>query len=109
MASSALDIQLGLLTLTAVVVLIRTGITPWPILKNISWGVLPPVAGLFVLVLALDKSGLIDALSRPSQGCRRVIDRMGRRYRRSFCHQPYGQLANRTHRQHAVQTANVLR
>jgi arsenical pump membrane protein len=43
MAPSALDIQLGLPTviagaLTAVGVLIRTGTTPWPILKNISLG-----------------------------------------------------------------------
>jgi arsenical pump membrane protein len=73
MASSALDIQLGLPTalagvLTAVVVLIRTRIAPWTILKNISWGVLPLVAGLFVLVQALDNAGLIDAISTPLRG-----------------------------------------
>jgi arsenical pump membrane protein len=73
LASSALDIQLGLPTaiagaLTAVVVLIRSRTTPWTIVKDISWGVLPLVAGLFVLVRALDKTGLIDAISRPLRG-----------------------------------------
>jgi arsenical pump membrane protein len=69
-ASSALDIPLGLPTavagtLTAAVVLIRTRTHPWPIIKDIPWGVLPLVAGLFVLVRALDQTGLIDALSAP--------------------------------------------
>jgi arsenical pump membrane protein len=32
-------------------------------LKDISWGVLPLVAGLFVLVEALDKSGLIQTIA----------------------------------------------
>jgi arsenical pump membrane protein len=70
LTSSALNIQLGLPTaiagaLTAVVVLIRSRTTPWTIVKDISWGVLPLVAGLFVLVQALDKTGLIDVISRP--------------------------------------------
>jgi arsenical pump membrane protein len=34
----------------------------WRILSNISWGVLPLVAGLFVLVEALDRTGLIRLL-----------------------------------------------
>jgi arsenical pump membrane protein len=73
LASSALDIQLGLPTalagaLTAVAVLIRSRTTPWTIVKDIPWGVLPLVAGLFVLVQALDKTGLIDAISRPLRG-----------------------------------------
>ena len=32
-------------------------------MKDISWGVLPLVAGLFVLVEALGKTGLIDAIA----------------------------------------------
>jgi arsenical pump membrane protein len=36
--------------------------TSWRILGNISWGVLPLVAGLFVLVEALDRTGLIRLL-----------------------------------------------
>ena len=63
-ASSALDIQLGLptfiagLSTVAVVLLIkREG--PWSTIKDISWAVLPLVAGLFVLVEALEKSGVL--------------------------------------------------
>jgi arsenical pump membrane protein len=37
--------------------------SPWPILRNVSWEVLPLVAGLFVLVEGLDRTG-ID-LERP--------------------------------------------
>jgi arsenical pump membrane protein len=65
--ASALDIQLGLPTsiaglLTASVVLVRERKNPWHIVKQISWAVLPLVAGLFVLVEALDKSGLIASI-----------------------------------------------
>jgi arsenical pump membrane protein len=37
--------------------------SPWPVVKGVSWGVLPLVAGLFVLVEALDHTGVIAALS----------------------------------------------
>ena len=68
LGSSFFDIQLGLPTavagaLTAVVVLLREKKAPWTMLKGISWGVLPLVAGLFVLVEALEKSGLIQMIS----------------------------------------------
>jgi arsenical pump membrane protein len=68
LAASAFDIQLGLPTavagaLTALVVLLRERKGPWLILKDISWGVLPLVAGLFVLVEALDKTGLIGIIT----------------------------------------------
>ncbi|MBE7186426.1 MAG: arsenic transporter, partial [Methylobacterium mesophilicum] len=64
LASSGFDIELGLPTaicglLTAIAVLIRKRSSPWTTIKDISWGVLPLVAGLFVLVEALDKTGLI--------------------------------------------------
>jgi arsenical pump membrane protein len=36
--------------------------SPWPVLKGISWGVLPLVGGLFVLVEALGHTGVIAAL-----------------------------------------------
>ena len=49
--------------LTAIAVLIRERKAPWSIVKDISWGVLPLVAGLFVLVEALGKTGLIDAIA----------------------------------------------
>jgi arsenical pump membrane protein len=68
LAASAFDIQLGLPTavagaLTALVVLIRERKGPWLILKDVSWGVLPLVAGLFVLVEALDETGLIGIIT----------------------------------------------
>jgi arsenical pump membrane protein len=67
LGASALDIQLGLPTavagfLTAAIVLVRERKNPWHTVKDISWGVLPLVAGLFVLVEALDRSGLIAAI-----------------------------------------------
>ena len=37
--------------------------SPWPVLKHISWSVLPLVAGLFVMVEALVKLGTIGELS----------------------------------------------
>lgn len=68
LASSAIGVQLGLPTagagaLTAVVVLIHEKKRPWIIVKDISWGVLPLVAGLFVLVEALAKTGLIETIA----------------------------------------------
>ncbi len=53
--ASAFGLQLGLATVVAAaitfaVVLLRKREAPWSILKRISWGVLPLVAGLFVLV-----------------------------------------------------------
>jgi arsenical pump membrane protein len=68
MAASARDWQLGLPTciaggLTAACVLIAARTPPWRVLRRISWGVLPLVAGLFVLVEALNKTGLIATLA----------------------------------------------
>ena len=65
---SALDVRLGpptaiAGTLTAVTVLLRERKSPWRIVRDISWGVLPLVAGLFVLVEALGKTGLIDTIA----------------------------------------------
>jgi arsenical pump membrane protein len=67
-AASALDWQLGLPTFvagfaTAAIVLIAARQSPWPVIRGISWGVLPLVAGLFVLVEALDRSGIMDRAS----------------------------------------------
>ena len=68
LAASAFDIQLGLPTaicgvLTAATVLVVKRANPWTTVKDISWAVLPLVAGLFVIVEALDKSGLITTVS----------------------------------------------
>jgi arsenical pump membrane protein len=66
---SALDLQLGLPTFicgaaTTAIVLTLNRQSPWPVLWNISWGVLPLVAGLFVLVEALAYTGVIASISR---------------------------------------------
>jgi arsenical pump membrane protein len=67
MTASALDWQLGVPTcvaglLTALAVLLMKRETPWSMLRAISWGVLPLVAGLFVLVEALGRTGIIGAI-----------------------------------------------
>ncbi len=70
LAASTFGQKLGLPTaaagmLTAACVLIRERASPRKLLKHISWGVLALVAGLFVLVEALQQSGLIATLSSP--------------------------------------------
>ena len=65
---SAMSIQLGLPTaitgiLTSSIVIVRSRKSPWPIIRNISWQVLPLVSGLFVIVEALNKTGIINNLS----------------------------------------------
>jgi arsenical pump membrane protein len=66
--SSGFDIQLGLPTFlagvgTAVLVLTRSQCGPMTVVQNISWGVLSLVAGLFVLVEALEKTGVTNDLA----------------------------------------------
>jgi arsenical pump membrane protein len=66
--ASALDVQLGLPTflcgaITASLVLLLSRQSPLPLLKDIAWGVLPLVAGLFVMVEALIRTGVIAQLS----------------------------------------------
>ena len=66
--ASALDIQLGLPTficglVTAVAVLALSRQSPWPVLKGVSWSVLPLVGGLFVMVEALVHTGVIGHLN----------------------------------------------
>ncbi len=68
LGASATGFQLGLPTfvagaVTAVLVLVRARCGPLSVLKNISWGVLPLVAGLFVLVEALEKTGVVNDLA----------------------------------------------
>jgi arsenical pump membrane protein len=68
LAASAFEFKLGLPTflvaaLTASVVLLEARQSPWRLLKEISWSVLPLVAGLFVLVEGLIRTGVIQHLS----------------------------------------------
>ena len=65
--SSAFDLQLGLPTaitgiLTSLIVMIGVRKNPWSIIKGVSWSVLPLVAGLFVIVEAVNKTGIIKLL-----------------------------------------------
>jgi arsenical pump membrane protein len=69
LACSALDAALGLPTficgaVTSAIVLALNRQSPWRVIKGISWGVLPLVAGLFVLVEALVHTGVIAGLSQ---------------------------------------------
>lgn len=66
--ASALDRPLGLPTficgsVTAAAVLLLSRQSPWPVLKHVSWSVLPLVGGLFVMVEALVRTGVIGRLS----------------------------------------------
>jgi arsenical pump membrane protein len=68
MLASALDWPLGLPTCLAglastVAVLLCTRSAPWAVLRGVSWAVLPLVAGLFVLVQALERTGLLRMLA----------------------------------------------
>ena len=67
LSCSAFDVQLGLPTficgaVTTAVILGCNHEAPWPLLRGISWSVLPLVAGLFVLVEALDNTGVTALL-----------------------------------------------
>jgi len=68
LTASALDWPLGLPTaitgiLTATLVLAKAKKSPLIILRGISWSVLPLVAGLFVIVEAINKTGMVRAVS----------------------------------------------
>jgi arsenical pump membrane protein len=68
LVSSGLDIQLGLPTaitgvLTSAIVILRAKKNPWMVVKGVSWSVLPLVAGLFIIVTAFQKTGLIETLA----------------------------------------------
>ncbi len=65
--ASSLDWQLGLPTFlagsaAALTILALNRLSPWAIAKDISWSVLPLVAGLFVLVEAVEGTGALKPL-----------------------------------------------
>src|SRR5215469_6746628 len=64
-AASAMNIDLGLPTCACAVAIaaaitMRSRMNPMPMLRDISWSVLPLVAGLFVLVEAMDSVGAMQ-------------------------------------------------
>ncbi|EJZ20063.1 arsenic transporter (plasmid) [Rhizobium sp. Pop5] len=68
-AASAMHADLGVPTflagtITTALVLMLTRQSPVETIKGISWSVLPLVAGLFVIVEALDRTGVTGLLSR---------------------------------------------
>jgi arsenical pump membrane protein len=70
--SSAAGLELGLPTflagtLTSLLVLLLERRSPWHLMNGVSWGVIPLVAGLFVLVAGLDRTGLLDILGASLQ------------------------------------------
>jgi arsenical pump membrane protein len=70
--ASAAGLELGRPTfaagiLTTLLVLLLDRRSPWDIVKGVSWGVIPLVAGLFVLVAGLGSTGLLDALAKALQ------------------------------------------
>ena len=73
LAASALDWPLGLPTflagtLTVAAVLLHRRATPWGLLRGVSWSVLPLVAGLFVLVAGVGRTGVLGMLTDALQG-----------------------------------------
>jgi arsenical pump membrane protein len=48
---------------TVAIVVVGERRSPWLTIKGVSWGVLPLVAGLFVLVQSLAATGVIEALA----------------------------------------------
>jgi arsenical pump membrane protein len=69
LAASTLGRDLGLPTFIAgaavtVLVLAIARQSPLPVLKDVSWSVLPLVAGLFILVEGLNRTGVLPALAR---------------------------------------------
>ena len=69
LGASSLDRQLGLPTFIAgiavtVIVLIISRRSPLPVLRDISWGVLPLVAGLFILVASVEQTGILNSVSQ---------------------------------------------
>jgi arsenical pump membrane protein len=73
LSASALDIRLGLPTCvagvaTAAIVLLFQPARTWSIVKDISWAVLPLVAGLFVLVEALNETGVVAMIGALLRG-----------------------------------------
>ena len=68
LTASYFGVTLGLPTFatgaaTTALVLLRARRGPWAVLREIAWGILPLVAGLFVLVEALEITGVTEMLA----------------------------------------------
>lgn len=68
LVASARDVPLGLPALAAagvgaLVIQLARREAPWPLARDMSWGVLPLVAGLFVLVEGVQRAGLLQPVA----------------------------------------------
>jgi arsenical pump membrane protein len=68
LVASSLDWQLGLPTFvagaaTALVILLLDRLSPWVVIRHISWSVLPLVGGLFIVVDAVEATGVLQPLT----------------------------------------------
>jgi arsenical pump membrane protein len=68
LTASALDQPLGLPTFlcgigATIAVLFAGGRSPIPLFRDVSWGVLPLVAGLFIVVDAVEQTGILRTLA----------------------------------------------
>jgi arsenical pump membrane protein len=69
LATSSMGWELGLPTfissaVVTIAVLLTKRQSPLPVLRDVSWSVLPLVAGLFILVEGLNQTGALPALAR---------------------------------------------
>jgi arsenical pump membrane protein len=69
LGASSLDRQLGLPTFIAgtavtIIVLIISRQSPLHVLRDISWGVLPLVAGLFILVAGVEQTAILNSVTQ---------------------------------------------
>ena len=69
LTASALEWPLGLPTLlaaavTALAIWFSGRESPWPVIKGISWSILPLVGGLFVLARGIESTGLLEPITR---------------------------------------------
>src|SRR5579883_2041792 len=74
--ASATGLELGMPTfaagaLTTLIVLLLERRPSWQIVRGVSWGVIPLVAGLFVLVAGLGRTGALAALAGALRGLAR--------------------------------------
>jgi arsenical pump membrane protein len=72
LVASSFDLPLGVPALVValvalVVILWVKHEAPWPLVRDVSWGVLPLVAGLFVLVEGVQRSGLLKPVAEALQ------------------------------------------
>ena len=73
LGASAFGLDLGLPTFlagtaVAIIVLAIGQQSPMPVLKDVSWSVLPLVAGLFILVEGMNRTGVLPSLARILKG-----------------------------------------